>query len=185
VAHSRRKPLTIFGDGTQTRDYVHVSDVADAIFRVGTGSLPPASSVNDRAFNIGTGVAVTVLEVAHGLLAAADADVPIEFAPARTGEQMHSWLAIDKARSRLGWEPRVLSPMGLPTPSMVRRGHCPLTRTCLRVSFLLAVPLQIQGVTRGTAMRLAVDANTSYASTRRHSRLACDALNLERNREKE
>jgi UDP-glucose 4-epimerase len=107
------KPLTIFGDGTQTRDYVHVADVADAIFRVGTGALPPASTVNDRAFNIGTGTAATVLEVANTLLSVAESNVPIELAPARTGEQMHSWLAIDKARSQLGWSPRVSLAAGL------------------------------------------------------------------------
>jgi UDP-glucose 4-epimerase len=107
------KPLMIFGDGTQTRDYVHVADVADAIFRVGTGVLPLASTVNDRAFNIGTGEAATVLDVAKLLLAAAESSVPIEFAPARTGEQMHSWLAIDKARVVLGWNPRVSLSEGL------------------------------------------------------------------------
>jgi UDP-glucose 4-epimerase len=107
------KPLTIFGDGKQTRDYVHVADVADAIFRVATGALPPATSVNDRAFNIGTGEASTVLEVANTLLSTADSNVPIEFAPARTGEQMHSWLAVDKARSQLGWVPRVSLSDGL------------------------------------------------------------------------
>ncbi|MEO7084224.1 MAG: NAD-dependent epimerase/dehydratase family protein [Gemmatimonadaceae bacterium] len=107
------KPLTIFGDGTQTRDYVHVADVADAIYRVGTGTLPTANTVNDRAFNIGTGEAATVLEVANSLLTASGATAPIEFAPARAGEQMHSWLAIDKARSLLGWNPRVSLADGL------------------------------------------------------------------------
>ena len=107
------RPLTVFGDGLQTRDYVHVGDVASAIYRVATGPLPPAGRVDDRSFNVGTGQASTVLDVAHTLLKAAGVTVPIEFAPARPGELMHSCLSVDKARDVLEWTPRVSLAEGL------------------------------------------------------------------------
>jgi UDP-glucose 4-epimerase len=107
------RSLLVFGDGTQTRDYVHVSDVADATFAAATATLPPARRVDERAFNIGTGIGTSVLDLAHTLLAAAGADSPIEFAPKRPGEQQHSFLSVDKARAVLGWSPRVSLERGL------------------------------------------------------------------------
>lgn len=107
------RPLTIFGDGAQTRDYVHVSDVADATFRVATASLPAVGGIDARAFNIGTGVATSVVVLANTLRAVAGADVPIELAPKRAGEQQHSFLEIAKARAALGWSPRVALRDGL------------------------------------------------------------------------
>lgn len=107
------RPLTIFGDGMQTRDYVHVADVASAIFRVASGPLPAAGGVNERSFNVGTGVATSVTELATTLLAVAGASSPIEFAPRRPGELQDSCLNVDKARSVLGWVPRMSLADGL------------------------------------------------------------------------
>ena len=84
-----------------------------AIFRVATGPLPAGNRVDERAYNIGTGHASTVLDVARTLLAAAGTTVPIEFAPPRAGELLHSCLAVDKARELLGWSPRVSLAEGL------------------------------------------------------------------------
>jgi UDP-glucose 4-epimerase len=107
------RSLLVFGDGTQTRDYVHVGDVAEATFAAATAELPRARRVDERAFNIGTGVGTSVLDLAGTLLAAAGAPSPIEFAPKRPGEQQHSFLSIDKARDVLGWAPRVSLERGL------------------------------------------------------------------------
>ena len=107
------KALTVFGDGTQTRDYVHVSDVADAVVRAITVLLPDPKRIDDRAFNIGTGVATSVLELASALKKATHVETPIEFAPARIGEQYASFVAIDRARAQLGWSPRVRLEDGL------------------------------------------------------------------------
>jgi UDP-glucose 4-epimerase len=109
----QNRPLTIFGDGTQTRDYVHVTDVAEAAFLVATTSLPPVRRLDDRAFNIGTGSATSVVDLAQALLDAADADLPIEFAPRRAGELQDSCLSVDKAREVLGWSPRISLQQGL------------------------------------------------------------------------
>jgi UDP-glucose 4-epimerase len=107
------RPLTIYGDGTQTRDYVHVTDVAEAAFLVATAGLPAVERLDDRAFNIGTGSATSVVDLARVLLEAAGADVPIEFAPRRAGELQDSCLSVDKARDVLGWSPRITLEQGL------------------------------------------------------------------------
>jgi UDP-glucose 4-epimerase len=107
------RPLLVFGDGTQTRDYVHVSDVAQATFAAATANLPAATRVDERAFNVGTGIGTSVLDLAGTLLSAAGSSAAIEFAPKRAGELLHSFLSIDKARSTLGWSPRISLEQGL------------------------------------------------------------------------
>lgn len=99
-------PLTVFGDGRQTRDYVFVKDVARANVAAATGALPPAGRLDARGFNIGTGVETTVLELAERLQEASGRRVGVEHAPARPGEQLRSAVRIDKARQQLGWNPR-------------------------------------------------------------------------------
>ncbi len=107
------RPLTVFGDGAQTRDYVHVTDVAEATYLAATAPIPPANCVDERAFNIGTGIGTPVLALAETLIAAAGSSTAIEFAPKRAGEQQHSFLSIDKARAVLGWSPRISLADGL------------------------------------------------------------------------
>lgn len=107
------KPLTIFGDGRQTRDYVFVGDVANAVWRGATFDLPPAGTVDTRSFNIGTGIGTSVVELARLLQQAAGSNAEILFAPRRPGEQQESFLNVDKARDVLGWEPGVSLADGL------------------------------------------------------------------------
>ena len=107
------RPLTVFGDGRQTRDYVYVGDVAEAVFRAATVALPARGDVDARAFNIGTGIATSVVDLASTLMRAVDATAPIEFAPSRPGEQMQSFLRVERARDVLGWTPQVPLERGL------------------------------------------------------------------------
>jgi UDP-glucose 4-epimerase len=107
------KPLTVFGDGMQTRDYVYVGDVARAALLAARAKLAPPGRLDDRAFNIGTGVASTVLRLVEVLRRAAGADVQVDFAPPRPGEQRQSVLAIDQAARGLGWRPSVNLEEGL------------------------------------------------------------------------
>jgi UDP-glucose 4-epimerase len=101
------KPLTIFGDGKQTRDYVFVEDVAEAFFTAATAPMPAAGPVERRAFNIGTAVETSVLGVAQLLGKAAGIEPNIQFAEERRGELRRSLLDPSKANSVLRWKARV------------------------------------------------------------------------------
>ncbi|MCU1595946.1 MAG: UDP-glucose 4-epimerase, partial [Frankiales bacterium] len=89
----------IFGDGTSSRDYVHVDDVVDAFLRCLEGRG------DGRRLNVGTGVATTVRSL-HSLVAAAAGapDAP-DFAAVRPGELQAIALDSSAARRALGWEP--------------------------------------------------------------------------------
>jgi UDP-glucose 4-epimerase len=109
-----RRPITVFGDGSQTRDYVYVEDVARANLLAVDATLPaPDGTMDPWGINIGTGVETSVVELARAMMAATGIDVPIEHAPPRAGELQASSLRVDKARDVLGWRPEVALGEGL------------------------------------------------------------------------
>ena len=91
---------TVYGDGLQTRDYVYVGDVVAAL-------LAAADSDAGGAFNVGTGVQSTVLDLVEALGELAGRPFEPEFAPERPGEIRHIALDATRAREVLGWEARV------------------------------------------------------------------------------
>ena len=97
------RPLTVYGDGTQTRDYIYVGDVADAFITAAGAALPAPQRLDTRAFNVGTGVETSVIELTELLKQAARRDGRVEFAPKRPGELARSVLAPEKAAEQLGW----------------------------------------------------------------------------------
>lgn len=99
-----QQPLTVFGDGLQTRDYVYVGDVVAANLLVTDVDLPIASDLDQRAFNVGTGVETSVLQLAHTIAQVAGSNVGIEHGPERPGELRHSCLDAHKLK-HLGWQP--------------------------------------------------------------------------------
>jgi UDP-glucose 4-epimerase len=106
-------PLTVFGDGKQTRDYVYVGDVARAnVLAAGIAALP-TGDVDARAFNIATNTETSVLELANTLMRASGRQQPVQHAPARAGEQQRSCLDVARAGSGLGWRPEVALEQGL------------------------------------------------------------------------
>lgn len=106
-------PLTAYGDGLQTRDYVFVGDVARANLLAATASLEAPGRLDDRGINIGTGIETSVIALAQGLQQAAGSTVPVQHAPARAGEQRRSCIAYGKASAVLGWTPQVSLADGL------------------------------------------------------------------------
>ncbi|MEO8335688.1 MAG: NAD-dependent epimerase/dehydratase family protein [bacterium] len=106
-------PLTVFGDGMQTRDYIYVSDVVDVTYRAATRAVPPAQLLDSRAFNVGTGVATDVMRLATVLMDAGKLTMPINHAPERPGEQRTSFLEVTKAKNILDWKPVVSLEDGL------------------------------------------------------------------------
>lgn len=101
------EPLTVFGDGEQTRDYVFVGDVAAANVAATTWPVPPVASLDDLAFNVGTGEETSVNALAHTLIEASGNRGEVSRAPARPGELQRSAVAWDKARDLLNWRPGV------------------------------------------------------------------------------
>ena len=107
------QPLTVFGDGSQTRDYVFVKDVARANLIAATRDLPAPGRLDARGFNIGTGVETSVVALAEALQRSAGSNVSVNFAAARPGEQQRSAVSIAKAQHVLGWKPQVALHEGL------------------------------------------------------------------------
>ena len=106
-------PITIFGDGTQTRDYVYVGDVARAHLLASRLDLRGAETIDARAFNLGTSVETDVNALAAMLNAQAPVPVPVQYAAPRAGEQLRSSVSWEKARRTLGWTPQVAIADGL------------------------------------------------------------------------
>ncbi len=92
----------IYGDGTQTRDYVYVGDAVAAF-------LAASDSGRPGTWNIGTGAETSVLELAAIIGAAAGRRVEPQFAPQRPGELQRSALAAGRATRDLGW--RAVTPL--------------------------------------------------------------------------
>jgi len=109
----RGTELTIYGDGAQTRDYVFVGDVMRANMVATRWTPPGVTSLDDLAFNVGTGVETTVNELAESMIAAAGATVRVRHAPARPGELQRSAVDATKAGTDLGWRPTMTLSDGL------------------------------------------------------------------------
>lgn len=101
----RGEPLTVFGDGEQTRDYVYVGDVVAANLLLTDAALPRSTALDDRAFNVGTGVETSVNALARTLASAAERPLDLRHAEARPGELLHSSLDASRLRA-LGWDAR-------------------------------------------------------------------------------
>lgn len=98
------KPLTIHGDGQQTRDFVYVSDVAEADLLALEATAPAG------IYNVGTGKPVSILDLHHLLVGP---DSPPVCAPPRAGDVRHSALDSAAIRGQLGWRPTVSLVEGL------------------------------------------------------------------------
>ncbi len=100
------RPITIHGDGGQTRDFIYVKDIAGAMtFAATTAGVA-------GVFNAGYGGQITVLELAKHIIALTGSRSQIEFAPVRTGDVRHSRASVEQLR-RAGFTPRGTLETGL------------------------------------------------------------------------
>jgi UDP-glucose 4-epimerase len=97
----RAEPPVVYGQGTPTRDYVHVRDIARAFV-----SLADTEEVAGT-FNLGWGREVTVLEVLEGLQRAAGTNIEPRLEPLRPGELPRSAIDSSAAEAAFGWRPEV------------------------------------------------------------------------------
>jgi UDP-glucose 4-epimerase len=100
------RTCTVFGDGSQTRDFVYVDDVADAFIR-------SADRGGGLLVNIGTGLETSINEIYATMADAAGVDAPPEHAPARPGELQRSALDPGRASIQLGWKAWTPLPEGV------------------------------------------------------------------------
>jgi UDP-glucose 4-epimerase len=94
-------PITVEGEGDQTRDFVHVDDVVRANRLAATRGEP------GEAYNVGTGASVTIRELAETVRDVTGADVPIEHVDPRPNDIQRSRADVSKAQRELGFEPTV------------------------------------------------------------------------------
>ena len=99
------KPVTIFGTGEQTRDYVFVADVVQA-------NLAALDAAVTGAVNIGTGLETSVNRLFEALAGSSYEIKPV-YAPARPGEQQRSVISPARAARELNWHPKVALDDGL------------------------------------------------------------------------
>jgi UDP-glucose 4-epimerase len=108
IALLEGRPLTIFGDGQQSRDFTYVGNVVAANLLAMT-----APNASGEVFNIGCGQQTSLNELARRLGQLAGIKPALEYLPARSGEVLHSLADISKARAILGYEPAIPLELGL------------------------------------------------------------------------
>jgi len=103
------KPINIFEDGKESRDFVFITDVIRATF-LGIEK----EEANGQVFNVGTGIPTTVLEVAEGLIALYGKEVPVKVSGNyRLGDIRHNYADMKKTAGLLGFTPAVSFSEGL------------------------------------------------------------------------
>ena len=96
------EPITIEGDGEQSRDFTYVSNVVD-----GTMRAADAAGVSGQIFNVAASAPASVNHVAETIGRILDRPVEKVFAPRRAGDIRDSWADIGRARESFGWEPSI------------------------------------------------------------------------------
>ena len=108
VSALRRSPITLYGTGEQTRSFCFVDDLIEGLVRL-------MDSPDDFVgpVNLGNPHEVTVRELAERVRRLAGSDVPVTYEPATPDDPARRCPDITLARTRLGWEPRVMLDVGL------------------------------------------------------------------------
>lgn len=103
------KPINIFEDGLESRDFVFISDVVDATIL----AIEHQNAVNG-IFNVGSGVATNVLTVAQRLIENFNTQVPLTISGNfRQGDIRHNYASLDRIQKHLGFSPKVSFEQGI------------------------------------------------------------------------
>jgi UDP-glucose 4-epimerase len=103
------KSLDIYGNGNQTRDFIHIDDAIECI----NLAIKNINKKTGKIYNIGSGKSTSILELANLLLKLSDKNLPINFRPEIKGDILHSQTSIDLAKKELGFEPKISLQQGL------------------------------------------------------------------------
>ncbi|TMM01846.1 MAG: NAD-dependent epimerase/dehydratase family protein [Actinobacteria bacterium] len=104
----RREPLTVFGDGEQTRDFTYVDDIVSA---VRAAALAPAAA--GGVYNVGGGSRVSVNDALRLLAGFAGGALDVRYVPTEHGDVRHTGADTSRARADLGYAPRHMFADGL------------------------------------------------------------------------
>jgi len=98
----RNEPISIYGDGSQTRDFVYVQDVVNALMAAANAD---ADKAQGQVYQVASGSKITIKALADKLYELIGQAPNIEFKPPRQGDIQDSYASIDKIASSLGWKP--------------------------------------------------------------------------------
>jgi len=102
------KSLTIYGDGTQTRDFVYADDICNAIILCIT-----KKDIAGEIFQIGTGIEIRIIDLAQRIISISGKNIGIGFKPSRKGEIFRNFSDIKKSKKLLGYRPMLMLDEGL------------------------------------------------------------------------
>lgn len=94
----QNRPIIIYGDGKQTRDFIFVKDVVKANIMAAI-----KENLND-VFNVASGIATTILELAEMIISLTNSKSKIQFQDERAGDIKHSFAAVDETKVKLGFQ---------------------------------------------------------------------------------
>jgi UDP-glucose 4-epimerase len=97
-----KKPIAIFGDGTHTRDFIHVDDVVEANILAAL-----KEQINGEVFNVGTGIETSIIELAKLIIKITGTNVPIIHAPPRAADFRRAKADLEKTGKFLGFQPKI------------------------------------------------------------------------------
>lgn len=103
----KSEPITIWGDGSVTRDYIYIDDVSDALIRIMN------YSGKIKLFNIGSGYGLTLIDVANKIAKVIGKSCEIKFVEARKIDVNTNILNIDRAKKELEWKPIITFDEGI------------------------------------------------------------------------
>lgn len=104
---SEGRPVTVYGDGSQKRDFTYVDDIAD-------GTIAAGQSVEGlEVVNLGSDSPVVLIDAIRTIEAALGQKADLRFEPAHRADVAATWANIDKAQKLLGWTPRVNFTQGI------------------------------------------------------------------------
>ncbi len=103
------KPLEIFGDGNQSRDFIHIDDAVRCI----NSTIKNLEGKSGRVYNIGSGTSTSILQLANLLLKLTEKEIQIQFKPEINGDIVHSQTSIDLAKNELDFKSKISLEDGL------------------------------------------------------------------------